>query len=91
MASEALSSEENADLFGPAPRQVVKSGARVTGYAANPGSGPAGETCKSCDHKQTVRLASKSVLKCGIGYQSGCSATDIKASAPACRLWERKL
>jgi hypothetical protein len=78
------------DLFGPAPRQVVKPGVRVTGYAATPGSGPAGETCRTCRHKQTVYLASKSVVKCAIGYQSNCGATDIKASAPACRLWEAK-
>lgn len=59
------------------------------GYAAPPGTGPAGETCKSCRHIYRNRMA-KTYLKCRLMQASwtGGVATDIRASAPACRRWE---
>jgi hypothetical protein len=60
------------------------------GYAAQPGTGPAGETCKSCRHLYRNRLA-KTYLKCALmqAVWTGGGATDVKARAPACRRWER--
>lgn len=80
------------DLFGepiPLPRRTP----RPRGYAARPGGGPKGETCRSCRHY--CRLPSgggrKHFLKCGLleaNWTHG-PGTDIKAGSPACCLWER--
>ena len=81
------------DLFGDEVVLIAKPGPwrRVTGYAAPPGTGPAGETCKTCRYKRTLSNGGKkSWIKCyhREAYRSCCDATDIKASAPACRHWE---
>lgn len=75
------------DLFGDQPRTL-----RGDGYAGRPGAGPAGETCGTCKHRRRSRLSSKTVNKCGhpLGRISGCEATDILVSAPACEHWSAK-
>lgn len=81
------------DLFGQEARLIAKPGAHVTGYAAPPGTGPAGETCKTCLHKRTTSNGgSRTWIKCRhpLAYRSACSATDIKAGSPACKHWESK-
>lgn len=71
---------DSGDLFGTASRQY--SG---IGYAATPGSGPAGETCGSC-----AFMTGRRFHKCAIGIVSNGAATDdIRVSAPACRLWTK--
>jgi len=62
---------------------------RPNGYAAPPGSGPAGETCRTCRHYTYVQC-SKRYLKCALmrpRWTNG-PGTDIKARAPACSYWE---
>lgn len=81
------------DLFGQEVRLIAKRGRHVTGYAAPPGTGPAGETCKTCRHKRTAsNTGRKSWIKCyhPLAYRSSCTATDIKAGSPACKHWERR-
>ncbi len=58
-------------------------------YADVPGTGPAGETCKSCKHIYRNRM-SKTYLKCELTRASwtGGPGTDILAGAPACSKWE---
>lgn len=58
------------------------------GYAAPPGTGPAGETCGSCRWLYRNRQA-KTYLKCQkmSPFWTGGAATDILAKAPACREW----
>jgi len=60
------------------------------GYAARPGSGPEGESCKTCKHLSRVRHA-KTYLKCGLVKHAWTAGpkTDIRAKSPACQLWER--
>jgi hypothetical protein len=60
-------------------------------YADAPGTGPQGETCRSCRHLCRVNLGN-TYLKCGLTRQwwTGGGATDIKARAPACSKWEAK-
>ncbi len=64
------------DIFGdaiiePPPPALDRHGkpkrkpTRPDGYADAPGSGPAGETCGSCRHKDGVRFA-KSYHKCAL-------------------------
>lgn len=72
----------------------TKKGRKPTqprGYADHPGTGPAGETCKSCKHIHRNEM-SKTYLKCSLmrATWTGGAATDIKASWPACSKWEAK-
>lgn len=59
------------------------------GYAAQPGTGPEGETCKTCKHLRRKSLA-KVYLKCELmrPVWTGGAKTDIKAKSPACAKWE---
>ncbi len=59
------------------------------GYAAKPGTGPVGETCKSCRHLYRNEQA-KTYLKCALtrACWTGGRRTDILAKAPACEKWE---
>lgn len=85
------------DLFGEAPQQIAplqikrQREREPRGYAAAPGSGPAGETCKSCRHFVIKRMA-RDYRKCGLrrGQWTGGAGTDVKARAPACSKWEGK-
>jgi hypothetical protein len=60
------------------------------GYAAPPGTGPAGETCKTCQHLVYNQMA-KSYPKCDLNRArwTGGRGSDILVKAPACRLWEK--
>lgn len=87
------------DLFGneltPVQERVHSGVKRKSpqprGHAAPPGSGPAGETCKTCDH-YTLRRWAKVYRKCGLmqAQWTGGGATDIRASDPACRRWQKR-
>lgn len=81
------------DLFGhDVAVPVIRNGRQPTkckGYAMTPGTGPAGETCKTCRHLARIRY-SKTYLKCALiqaGWTHG-PGTDVKARAPACGKWE---
>jgi hypothetical protein len=85
------------DLFGnemrkPVPAAGKRRATKAKGYAAPPGSGPASETCKSCRHLARITY-SKTYLKCRLiqTFWTRGPGTDVRAAAPACRLWERKL
>lgn len=64
------------------------------GYAAPPGTGPKGETCRTCKH----RIHRGNSEGRGRGHQKCAKhprpthgpATDILARAPACKFWEPK-
>ncbi|OHV15917.1 hypothetical protein BK022_15730 [Methylorubrum extorquens] len=83
------------DLFNldraltPGERRQLRRGTQAKGYAAMPGTGPKDETCGSCDHLVRKRLA-KVYRKCGLmrAHWTGGKATDVLASAPACRNWK---
>jgi len=62
------------------------------GYVMPPGTGPAGETCRTCYHACKVNGGSKDYWKCGLNRHkwSGCAASDIRLKSPACRKWESK-
>jgi len=59
------------------------------GHVAPPGSGPLGETCKTCAHLVHKRM-SRSYLKCGLNQAkwTGGPGSDVHARDPACRKWE---
>jgi hypothetical protein len=60
------------------------------GHAAPPGTGPAGETCKSCRYYLRVPYHDKVWLKCKMSIHRWThgAGSDIRASDPACRCWE---
>ena len=70
-------------------RIIARLSKRSRGHAWKPGTGPSGETCKTCKH-YTVKMMSKAYRKCGLmrANWTGGAATDIKASDPACVKWE---
>jgi hypothetical protein len=77
------------DLFGTTIVAPPKT--KVKGYAARPGSGPAGETCRTCSHYAHKGTGNRSYPACGLMravWTSG-PGTDIKAKSPACVLWKK--
>lgn len=89
------------DLFGHPVNELLlpttsignpkRKPTKPQGYAAPPGTGPAGETCRTCHHKTGVRHARK-YLKCALEFHRWTNGpgTDIKAGSPACSRWEPK-
>lgn len=57
------------------------------GYYYHPGTGPAGETCGSCKHREGRRYP-----KCGLNRArwTHSRSTDILTRAPACKYWEAR-
>lgn len=80
-------------IFGEAdPRDYKrrKSDSQPNGYAARPGTGPAGEYCKTCAHFYQHKM-SRTYSKCSLMRHiwTGGSATDIKVNSPACARFEK--
>lgn len=89
------------DLFGnpiipdgpamtPAERRKLTRREPVPkGYAAEPGTGPEGETCRTCKHHAIMQYA-KSYHKCELrrATWTGGRGTDILVRSPACKMWE---
>ena len=59
--------------------------------AAPIGSGPEGETCKTCAH-YTIREWAGKYRKCGLmeRFWTHGLGSDIKAKWAACRCWEKR-
>jgi hypothetical protein len=62
------------------------------GYADRPGTGPAGETCKSCCHSYHGGTGRGGYPKCELTRACHTSSrrTDILMGAPACSKWASK-
>ncbi len=77
------------DLFGREIAEPAKN--PVKGYAHPPGTGPAGESCATCEFIRRIRHNDKTYLKC---FQNAHNWTrgpgsDIRARSPACSLWQK--
>lgn len=61
---------------------------RAAGYAAQPGTGPAGESCGSCAHC-CAKVRGKTYYKCELmmAAWSTCRSTDVLVGSPACERW----
>lgn len=81
----------NPNYRAPADRKrkpTVKNG-----YAAQPGTGPEGKTCRDCQHKRSMtNTGNKSWIKCELrrATWTGGEGTDILASAAACSKFQPK-
>lgn len=80
------------DLFGeqietPTPRG--KHYVKVNGYAARPGSGPAGESCGTCIHDCPEEYHNKIFHKCAMMKHAWTHGpgSDIRVRSPACSFW----
>jgi hypothetical protein len=72
------------DLFGATGTSY---GGNPDAYAAPPGSGPAGMTCKDCKHAEG-HGRSRTYWKCVLVRSTNGAATDIRLRTPACRFFE---
>lgn len=73
---------ETRDMFGG--RRILAG----DGYAAAPGTGPAGETCGTCEH---FRRSAAGFHKCAEARRiSHGPGTDVRVTAPACAVWRRR-
>ena len=91
---------EPADLFSTLPEGALTPAQRRTLYArvpvkkghyARPGSGPAGETCGTCQHYCVISSGSgKTFRKCERtkGTWTHGPGSDVRKKDPACLGWE---
>lgn len=82
------------DLFGtavPEPSKAKRKPTPQRGYAAPPGSGPADETCGSCEHHATRQWAG-TYHKCAlmVARWTRGPGSDILVRSPACSRWEAR-
>ncbi len=83
------------DLFGIEIDRPQKKGPKryswTRAYAAEPGTGPEGESCKTCNFYSLIHY-SRDYRKCGLRVASWTHGpgSDILASSPACSKWEPK-
>lgn len=58
--------------------------------AAPIGTGPEGETCRTCKHLARIRYHDKNYLKCGLmeHHWTHGPGSDIRAKYAACREWK---
>jgi len=83
------------NLFGevgtvPVRKIGQRNPTQPKGYVAAPGTGPVGETCKSCAHYTRRHYHDYTHLKCGLmkaAWTNG-PGSDIRAKSPACKKWE---
>lgn len=59
------------------------------GNAAPIGSGPPGETCRTCAHSRFIKFA-KTYHKCALVKTTGGPGTDIRLKWAACSRWQAK-
>jgi len=77
---------DQGELFAKPRKNTILKG---DGYAGTPGTGPAGETCKSCARLKRCDLTrTKTVYKCGLCKAAWKPSTDIVLHAPACAFWQ---
>lgn len=81
------------DLFGEPISEKPSIKNPVGGYAARPGSGPSGETCRTCRFAVCAGYHDRNYWKCQKiehAWTFG-PGSDIRLKAPACRHWEKRL
>lgn len=76
------------DLFGEPVRDPVRM--NWGAYPYKPGSGPASETCRTCDNCRATGYRSRTYYKCALVVPTAGPGTDIRLKTPACRAWRAK-
>lgn len=73
------------------PGKKKRASTKPNGYAMRPGTGPEGETCKTCRHRvPNENRTARTYWKCAKMRHTwtGGTGTDVRASSAACKLWE---
>lgn len=97
-------SENTIDLFGVkvqlspyarTPEEIRKARnkkySQARGWAAPPGTGPEGESCRTCAHSYVGnKSGKKNYWKCALVKATKGAGTDIRLKWPACRRWKQK-
>jgi hypothetical protein len=78
------------DLFGQEIKSEEKKKGQPKGYAYPPGTGPTGETCKTCEHSYRRQGGSNAYFKCDLVPPTNGPGTDIRLKSPACFKWTPK-
>lgn len=78
------------DLFGAESVERPDRRNLARGYAAPPGSGPEGESCRTCARAYSIDYHDKRYWKCALVKQTHGLGTDIRLKSPACSRWEGK-
>jgi hypothetical protein len=83
---------ESIDLFGETVVTEFRKTPAPKGYPATPGTGPIGETCKSCEFACGTGHSERTYYKCELlrKHWSRGPGTDIVLKSPACRFWEKE-
>jgi hypothetical protein len=68
----------------------LASRVRNRGYAATPGTGPSGETCRTCKRLYFVSPNIKRFYKCRLTPLTSGPASDVLVRSPACSQWQAK-
>lgn len=79
------------DLFGQEIVEQPKTAGQPKGYSAPPGTGPVGQTCKTCRHCRRLHWNKrKNFYKCVLIAKRWTQSygTDIRLRSPACRNWQ---
>lgn len=66
---------------------IAKLIPHANAYAARPGTGPDGESCRTCRNLD-CNVRSRRHYKCGLVNWTNGRATDINIHTPACERWE---
>ena len=79
-----------ADWWDQPMRPKKKRDESARGSAAPIGTGPAGETCRTCAHVRSHTTA-KTYYKCALVKATCGPKTDIRLKWAACSKWEKNL
>lgn len=81
---------EQARLLRSAGRAPARKPTAKNGYAAPPGTGPDGKTCRTCAHKRSMGNGAKHFIKCDLRRATWTKGegTDILAKSPACSRYQ---
>lgn len=78
------------DLFGEEEPKTPpkKRPSWMCAYAALPGSGPIGESCRTCSNAYYVRPGHRKYYKCSLVLPTSSINSDIRLKSPACSRWK---
>ena len=80
------------DLMILPPQSRGPTNIKRRGHAGNPGRGPDGESCGTCEHYTRSAAYSKTFRKCELNRAKWTHGpgSDIRKKDPACEFWKVK-
>lgn len=87
---DLLGHEVSEKEFAMTPAEKRRKYSQPRGYAAPPGTGPKGETCRTCAFACGHRHNAKTYYKCDLIKPTNGAGTDIRLKSPACSRWKKE-